>query len=161
MDKLIKSIYSPEHARKWDKGLIDSKVEPLRGESKSCFYSYTCYKGSLGLDSRDFYEKAIAFEHNGKYYRYSAFVPNSPKLGPNGEPIRKDLPTAKTIRGRTLINVGIIERVENGEIHVKTLAQCDMGMKVMATLANKAVTTTTKKWYTDVNKYYMANRKNL
>ena len=88
-------------------------------------------------------------------------MPNSSEVGPNGEPVRKNLPTTKTIRGRTLINVGIIERVENGELHVKTLAQCDMGIKVAAMLANKAVTTTTKKWYTDVNKYYMANRKAL
>jgi hypothetical protein len=103
----------------------------------------------------------MAFEHNGKYYRYSAFVPNSSEIGPNGEPIRKNLPTTKTIRGRTLINVGIIERVASGEIHVKTLTQCDMGIKVVATIANKAITSTTKKWYTDVNKYYMASRKTL
>ena len=90
LNKLIKAIYAPDHVRKWDKSLLDSQVEPLRGESKSCFYSYTCYKGSLGFDSRDFYEKAMAFEHNGKYYRYSAFVPNSSELGPNGEPIRKN-----------------------------------------------------------------------
>ena len=81
----------------------------------------------------------MAFEHNGKYYRYSAFVPNSSELGPNGEPIRKNQPTTKTIRGRTLINVGIIERVVNGELHVKTLSQCDMGVKIMAAVTNKAV----------------------
>ena len=88
-------------------------------------------------------------------------MPNSSEIGPNGEPIRKNLPTTKTIRGRTLINVGIIERVENGEIHMKTLAQCDMGLKVLAALANKGVTASTKKFYTEVNKYYMANRKTL
>lgn len=115
----------------------------------------------MGLESRDFYEKAMAFEHNGKYYRYSAFVPNSSEIGPNGEPVRKNLPTSKTVRGRTLINVGIIERAENGEVHVKTLSQCDLGMQVLATLANTAVTSTTKKWYADVTKYYTANRKKL
>ena len=128
---------------------------------KTCFYSYTAYKGSLGIDSRDFYEKAVAFEHGGKYYRYTAFVPNSAEAGPNGEPARKERPTAKTVRGRTLINVGIIERADNGEVHVKTLSQCDLGMQVMASLANTAVTSTTKKWYADVTKYYTANRKKL
>ena len=44
---------------------------------------------------------------------------------------------------------------------MKTLALCDMGLKVAAMLANKGVTTSTKKFYTEVNKYYMANRKTL
>ena len=109
-------FFSPEHTQKWDKGLTNSEIEPLRGASKSCYYAYTCNKSQFGIPSRDFYEKVCAFTHNGKYYRYTSHVPNSEAIGPNGEPIRRNLPTTKTVRGETLINITKIERVPSGEI---------------------------------------------
>ena len=75
MAKLIKVIYSHEHRIKWDKGLFpNNKIEPVRDSVKTCYYTYNQYKPQFGMDSRDFYEKAAGFVHEGKYYRYSCFV---------------------------------------------------------------------------------------
>jgi hypothetical protein len=53
------------------------------------------------------------FSHNGKIYRYASFVPNCEDLKAK---------VAATTRGKTLINIAILERdSKSGKILMQTL----------------------------------------
>lgn len=45
----------------------------------SAFLIYMQFKPLYTFQSRDFYEKAFSFSHNGKFYIYSCNIENSEK----------------------------------------------------------------------------------
>ncbi len=70
----------------------------------------------MGIDSRDYYEKAIYFWDNGVFYKWSTGIHNSEKEGPNGEPAARALPDNKTTRAETAFNCIMIKRGADDKI---------------------------------------------
>ena len=71
-------------------------------------------KKLMTFDSRDFYEKAFGFFHNGKFYRYTSQIRDCEVERPRPK---------QTVRGMTIYNVGIMERdPESGKIRYTCVA---------------------------------------
>jgi len=106
MDKLIKCVFSPENAKRWDKNLKESEKISING-SKTYGFIYMSNKKQYTLHSRDFYEKTFSFYHNEKFYRYTSSVVNCS----DHKPIPKE-----TVRGTTIYNCGLIRRNDENKL---------------------------------------------
>lgn len=98
MDKLMKAIMAPEQI-KWDKNVLETEIIGLENEDgkvcKSAVYTYMANKKSWGINSRDFYEKAMIFSQDGCLYKYSSSCKDDLELRPK--------PYKDTVRGTSLI----------------------------------------------------------
>ena len=109
-------MYFGAHQRKWDKNLEQSEVTAVHEGKNAFYYSYSKNKKMMGIDSRDYYEKAICFWENGVFYKWSTGLSNSEKEGPNGEAAAKPLPDSKTTRAETAFNCIMIKRGADDKI---------------------------------------------
>jgi len=99
MQKLVKCIYFPEEASKWDKNVEKAEFISCKEGNRCYGFTYVLNKKHATIKARDFYDKGFNFYHNGKYYRYSTAVNNSEDI----YPVPKD-----TFRGETIYNFGIM-----------------------------------------------------
>lgn len=77
---------------------------------------YNRNKKTFSFSCRDFYEKGFKFYHNGKFYRYSASLPDKESLE------MYPIPSEDGVRGFTIYNVGIMERnPKDGKINLHTV----------------------------------------
>ena len=161
MEKLVKTMFDPDHVSKWDKNIKSVRIVPLV-DGKKCFYlQYTLNKQQYSISGRDFYEKQFNFYHKGKFYRYSSSIENSEVEGPNGELAIMPSPDDKTIRSFTVINCGIIERGPSNELLYSLICQIDWKIKVPSFILTSFFPKAAKEWNQNVNKYYTKNQKNM
>ena len=114
---------------------------------------YFKQKKQYTVESRDFLDKCFQFAHNGKFYRYSSFIPDSEEF--------KDVPQGTT-RGRSLINLVIIERdSKTGKVKMQTLTQLDFMITLPGFLITNFLPTQAKQWKVNVFKYYKDNKDKL
>lgn len=112
-------------------------------------FNYCAHKKQYSFQSRDFAEKGFTFYHNGKFYRYSASLPEDMGLA------QVPLP-ADTVRGYTYLNVGIFERnPKDGKIQGRIVTQCDFKVQIPPFMVNTFLPNSTKAWYANVTKHYM------
>ncbi len=72
---------------------------------------------------------------------------------------KKPLPDNKTVRGFTIYNCGIFERLSDGTISGISVAQCDFKIKVPAFMITTFLPSQTKAWYQNITKHYMKHFK--
>ena len=87
----------------------------------------------MPLVSRDFCEKYIHFNHNGKYYVYSSSIPDE-----HGHSIHP-LPNEKTIRGFSIYNLGYMQKKDDGLIHTHHLSHLDFKINLPSFVINHAL----------------------
>lgn len=116
--------------------------------------TYQKNKAQYSFNSRDFYEKGFAFYHNGKFYRYTTSVPDEESFS------MKPLPEV-TERASTIIYYGIVERdpSNNNKIKLQSNCQCDFKITVPSFMLTQFLPSSTKSWYSSIQKYYMKHMK--
>ena len=108
-------------------------------------------------------EKGFNFYSDGKFYRYSTSIDNSevPGAYDSSRPIRAIENPNQTIRGFTIFNVGIMQRLDDGKISMDIVTQCDFKISVPSFMLTSFLPKATKAWYDNVVKYYNKNHKKL
>ena len=118
---------------------MSSSLPNISDEGKTCYgLCYVVNRKQFNIKSRDFYDKFIQFYHKGRFYRYATGTPNSLELRP--------LHTEDTIRGDTLLGVGMIYRNAEEKIRQVQLCQVDMKMEVPQWLLSQFLPKACKAW---------------
>jgi hypothetical protein len=65
----------------------------------------------------------------------------------------KPLPP-NTVRGFTIYNAAIFQRMPDGTISAQVVTQCDFMIKVPSFMITSFLPSATKAWYANVSKYY-------
>ena len=117
---------------------------------------------------RDFYEKYVHFFHEGKYYRLSSSCYRQLEIeNENGDKFELDQTTKPTpegaVRADSIISVSVVERAQDGKIHVTYLTQCDMFFEyaIPRAVVDPFLVKATKQWYQNLDKHYTKNHKRL
>ena len=141
----------------------ESETVPTTPGKKSYGLHYSANKKQYQFSCRDFMDKGFNFYSDGKFYRYSTSIDNSEVAGAYGTdgPLRSIDNPNETVRAYTIYNVGIMERLPSGKVHLTMLSQCDFKTSVPAFMISSFLPKATKGWYDNVVKYYNKNHKKL